>query len=433
MIKNNIVFFAAISNALVVLVVTFLLRNTQDLSLYLEFLLVLQLISFFDFSSIAFAQKFAARVSAGACQFENYGSDYTLQLRDSICKELCIKFLITVMIIWFASIVACSSFLWFSNRVGFFTILTDAKLLIISIIGFGTQLFLLLINLLIGFERILFAKSLEIVLSMSRISAVLSLVLVYRNIELASILYIYLYSTMFAIIVAIAKSYKLFHGLTYDKRNGVLNFRRGVYPFILRNWIQTFFGFLFFNSAALYSTRLSSSNEKVFLLFASRIFNFVRVYAQSGLIANIPNLIKLKICGNKEKLICKFNSLLYVVVARMLVGLFFSCIFLIFYTELLLLEMHKFLLVTLVIIYFHETLQSCFAQLVLTKNYVPFLLPSVFSCALVYSLATFLRVDNVITLLLLQYLVFIFWIGWYSVHLAIKDFGWNLRSMNSPR
>ena len=123
MIRNNIFFLAAIANAMVVLVVSCLFRNTQELSIYLEFLLVLQFISFFDISSIAFAQKFSARISAGASQFENYGSDYKLQLRSSICKELCIKFVTTLLIIWITSIAACSSFLWFSNSVGFFSIL----------------------------------------------------------------------------------------------------------------------------------------------------------------------------------------------------------------------------------------------------------------------------------------------------------------------
>ena len=237
---------------------------------------------------------------------------------------------------------------------------------------------------------------------------------------------------MFAIIVVIVRSYKLFNGLTYDTRSGNLNFKQGVYPFILRNWIQTFFGFLFFNFAALYSTRLINSNEKAFLLFSSRIFNFVRVYAQSGLIANIPTLIKINVDGNKEGLISKFNSLLYVVIRRTLFAMIFACIFLIFYTELLSLELNKFLLGFLVLIYFHETMQSCFAQLVLVKNYVPFVFPSIVSCFFAYTSAFIFRLDSVDSLLITQYIIFNFWIGWYSVYKAKRKLGWSLRSMNSP-
>lgn len=426
MIKNNIFFLAAVSNALVVLVVTFLLRNTQDLSLYLEFLIVLQLISFFDFSSLAFAQKFAARVSAGACQFENYGSDYTLQLQTSICKELCIKFLITVMIIWFASLLACSSFLWFSNRLGFFVILNDSRFFIICIIGFATQLFLLLINLLIGFENILLAKSLEILLCVARALCVLYVFLVYQSVDLTLLLSIYLYTVILVIILTIIQVYRLFQSLSYDERNGDLNFRQGVYPFILRNWFQTFFGFLFFNFAALYSTRLTSSSEKTFLLFSSRIFNFVRVYSQSGLIANVPNLIKLSVDGKKKELINRFNLLLIMVIKRMLVALTFACIFLILYTDLLSLELDIFLLGILTIIYFHETLQSCFAQLVLVKNYVPFVLPSMVSCIVAYVLASILNVTSVGMLLVLQYGTFCFWIGWYAIYISINRLEWRI-------
>ena len=175
MIKNNIFFAAAASNAAFILLVLFLINDDVVISRYLEFLLILQTITFCDFGLSSFCQKFSARIYAGVSFFEYYGDEKVKEHESTICKYLLYKFLFFTVTAFSISCLFSFSFIFLLNHFGFYKSFTANDLIFCIVAGIAAQTVTLQINCLIGLNHVILAKMLEIINNRLRICLVIIL------------------------------------------------------------------------------------------------------------------------------------------------------------------------------------------------------------------------------------------------------------------
>lgn len=425
MIKNNIFFLAAAGNAAVIVFVSFLISESSELSTYLEFLLLLQLLSFCDLGLLAFVQRFSARIFGGVSEFEDYGyAPFETESCSTVCRDLTNKFFKAICALLLISVLNSIVFVYALTYIGFFKALQDENLAIFIAIGVISQTILVTSNFLIGFDRVVLAKSLEILLSFSRIC---SFGLLFYGGGLLSMAYIgYVYAAtgiVFAFVGGMLVMYVL-RQTEFDQRLGGLKLTSSVLPFLLRYWPMSFLGFAFFNFTALFSTFLGPSLEKNFILVCSRFMNFARIYAQSELMSGVPHMIRLNLKNNRDELFCYFDKKLFSTIKRFILGFMSISVFIFFYVDRLNVEFSFILIATLLLLYFHEVIQSSFAQLVLLSNNVPFFIPSLLSVSAAYGVAFAVELQTIGEVLGLQYAIFLSVIGWFSMFLSKDYFHW---------
>lgn len=192
-----------------------------------------------------------------------------------------------------------------------------------------------------------------------------------------------------------------------------------------RQGVMVSSSFLIANSGALIIS-LSPNPILVSSFFITlKVITVLKNFCQVPVMSKIPTIAKLRATNQIENIIKVFKQsyrssmLLFILLSTMMISILFLVTNkLDFVSPFLSLE----LIILMSIIFFLELNHGNHAQLYLTNNHHPFLLPSVISGILILILSYFLINDfGIIGLLISHGLVQLGFNNWYPIYLNIKD------------
>jgi hypothetical protein len=163
-------------------------------------------------------------------------------------------------------------------------------------------------------------------------------------------------------------------------------------------------------------------------LLTLRVTSAVRTFSQVPIMSALPVMNSLRAAGKLTILKKEFTyrtifSLLLLVFGLAVIYFLFNVLPGIFKFRHYLINGWLYFLLSLSLLL--EMHHSCHAQLYITKNHVPFLVPSVFS-GITISLLSFLLLPNwgVTAMIISQILVQMAFNNWYPVYLNLKALDW---------
>lgn len=181
---------------------------------------------------------------------------------------------------------------------------------------------------------------------------------------------------------------------------------------------------LILNAVGLVGAQFQSSVDASLALLTNRVFNVIKNFSQVPLISNIPDLI---ISRNSLGFVKTYNKFINFHARSISLFIFFSIInYLFFY----LVEQHygaSFIyLGGLYFLYFFilllELNHSGFSQFYLTRNHIPFLIPSLISgICLILSGIYFGNIFGALGLILAQGIIQIMYNNWFPVYVVFKE------------
>lgn len=196
------------------------------------------------------------------------------------------------------------------------------------------------------------------------------------------------------------------------------NFTRGQYRF----GMNLFSSYIIMNAGPLTITGMKSDDAVSFYLIVVRMFQAIKQVAQVPLMVAVPQLVALRADEKMVDLLELFTKRSLVTVMLYMCGLSLSFLYthyLFGHTEI----DYVFYLFLFGLVIFLELNHSNHAQLVLSRNVQPFLVPSflaaVLSAILMYPM--FLKF-GIVGVILVQGLVQLVFSNWYSVYLNIREF-----------
>lgn len=196
------------------------------------------------------------------------------------------------------------------------------------------------------------------------------------------------------------------------------NFTKGQYRF----GVNLFSTYIIMNAGPIAVTGMKSDETVSFYLILVRMLLVVKQFAQVPLIVSVPQLVKYRSDLSIKNLLDMFSKRGAITIALYLIGLPIS----LFYIYLLFNQsgvdyLYYWFLLSFII--FLELNHSNHAQLVLTKNVQPFLIPSFLAAGLCATLM-FPIFDKfgIIGIIFLQGAVQLICSNWYSIYLNVKEF-----------
>lgn len=186
--------------------------------------------------------------------------------------------------------------------------------------------------------------------------------------------------------------------------------------------LNVFSAYLVMNIGPMAVTNLDDSQMVSFYLIMMRTINAIKSIAQVPLIVTVPQMINMRIQRRELDLLRLFTDRGILTISLFSIGFLFSGLYLIYlFSDLMLNHWHLFGLLSVIMLL--ELNHSNHAQLVLTKNVQPFLIPSLLSGALsVILIYPSLTVFGVLGPILVQGVSQLIFSNWYSVFLNVKDF-----------
>lgn len=186
--------------------------------------------------------------------------------------------------------------------------------------------------------------------------------------------------------------------------------------------LNVFSAYLVMNIGPIAITNLDDSQMVNFYLIMMRTFTAIKSIAQVPLIVTVPQMINMRIQRREMELLRLFNYRGILTISLFSIGFFFSGLYLIYlFSDLMFNHWHLFGFVSVIMLL--ELNHSNHAQLVLTRNVQPFLIPSLLSGALsVILIYPSLTVFGVLGPILVQGVSQLIFSNWYSVFLNVKDF-----------
>ncbi len=197
------------------------------------------------------------------------------------------------------------------------------------------------------------------------------------------------------------------------------SFTKGQYRF----GINIFSSYLIMNAGPLAVTNLKSDQSVSFYLIMVRMFQAIRQFAQVPVTVVVQKLVVLRAEGRISELLTLFTnrSLVAMILYVFGFGLSFIYIGYVFGHNL---ADYTYYLFMFGLVTFLELNHSNHAQLVLSKNVQPFLIPSfasgILSIVLMYPI---FNKYGIVGAILVQGVVQLVFSNWYSVYLNIKEFG----------
>ena len=193
-----------------------------------------------------------------------------------------------------------------------------------------------------------------------------------------------------------------------QKRQGFLNFSSA----------------LILNAVGLVGAQFQNSVDASLALLTNRVFNVIKNFSQVPLISNIPDLIKLRSSVGFK---VTYRAFLNLHLKSILLFVFFSFINYVFFYYIERNFAISFIyLGNLYFLYFLilllEINHSGFSQFYLTRNHIPFLIPSLISgVTLILVGIYFGNIYGALGLILAQGITQIFYNNWYPVYIVLKE------------
>jgi hypothetical protein len=177
------------------------------------------------------------------------------------------------------------------------------------------------------------------------------------------------------------------------------------------------------NAFGLLGTQFQSSIDASLSLLTNKVFNVIKNFSQVPLISNIPDLIKLR---NTKNFILAFKEFLKLHKISIFLFVVFSSMNYVFFS---IVEIHYSSYIYLNHIYFLyfcilllELNHSGFSQFYLTRNHIPFLIPSILSGISIIIIGWYIgQIYGALGLILAQGLVQLLFNNWYPVFLVYKE------------
>ncbi|MDA9000673.1 hypothetical protein N9J66_01260 [Gammaproteobacteria bacterium] len=206
--------------------------------------------------------------------------------------------------------------------------------------------------------------------------------------------------------------------LSYFSSQERSSFTKGQYRF----GVNVFSSYLIMNAGSLTVTGMKSDETVSFYLVMVRMFQAMKQFAQVPLIVSVPKMVKLRAEMNIAELLKLFNGRGRGVLALYFIGLPISFLYLYVLFEGSEFD-YIFYSLLFAVIMFLELNHSNHAQLVLTKNVQPFVVPSFLaaglSVVLMYPIGS---IFGILGIILVQALVQLACSNWYPIYLNIKEF-----------
>ena len=196
------------------------------------------------------------------------------------------------------------------------------------------------------------------------------------------------------------------------------NFTRGQYRF----GVNLFSSYIIMNIGPLTVTGMKSDESVSFYLIMVRMFQAVKQVAQVPLVVAVPRLVELRANEKVVELLDLFTKRSLITVMLYMCGLCLSFLYAQYFFGNTGIDYFYYLCLFGLVI-FLELNHSNHAQLVLSRNVQPFLVPSFLaaflSAILMYPM--FLKF-GIVGVILVQGLVQLVCSNWYSVYLNMKEF-----------
>lgn len=206
--------------------------------------------------------------------------------------------------------------------------------------------------------------------------------------------------------------------LTHFSNAEKLSFKKGQYRF----GVNIFSSYLIMNAGPLAVTNLKADESVSFYLVMARIFNAIKQFAQVPITVAVPSFVLLRVNAKIVELLSLFTKRSKLTIALYTLGFCSSFIYFGYVYEhtvgnyIIYLYLYGFIMLL-------ELNHSNHAQLVLSRNVQPFVIPSIaagiLSFLLIYPM--FLAY-GIIGAIIVQGLIQLLFSNWYPVYLNVKEF-----------
>ena len=285
------------------------------------------------------------------------------------------------------------------------------------------------LNFRIGIGKLYHARILEILFNISKMIIISLVILFFKDILIflfsfvvLNIIYFY-YQTKF-----------LKNEINYKKRITFKNigFSR-LLPNIGISGLNSLSAFILFQVLNLITIKFGSNQEIISYSFLVRVVNLFRTVSFSSIIASLNTYSKNRINNVSSNSKLFFRDLIFSLKTFTFLSFLFLCfVFVISFMDINIHNLKNYLMPFNLILYylfinFLELHQSCHNQFLLTKNYNPFLFPSLFSSSFIaiFSFMVF-PTYGFFGSFTVQLIIQLFFNHWYSVYLNASDLGYSV-------